>query len=164
MSRTKRPRKAYRPRTVQADPVSWAVAGVHTLPTQSQRDVLAVAETGFDKLRQGVAAREDWNLVCQALNTAEALCDLHIGDNLKLAILDGQGALLAIGKRMMKNGRTACYAGELAAIREAIDLHAVQLKLCTQAEYSRALKKVKNLINGGAADDVARMFQQMEAA
>lgn len=154
--------RRYKPREIQTDPVSWAIAGVHTFPKQTQDDVMAITWAAFDKLREGIAGREHWNIVAQSLNVAEALAGLKIGNNLLPEIYAGMEALHQIAMRMMKKGRTALYAQELAAVREACVLYGIQLGLCTQAEYSRAIKKVRDMHIGGATINVAKMYEKME--
>lgn len=162
MSKPKKKReRRYKPREVQSDPVSWAIAGVHTFPVKTQEDVMALTWAAFDKLREGVAGREHWNIVAQSLNVAEALAGLKIGSNLLPEIYAGMAALHEIALRIMKKGRTALYAEELTAIRGACTLYKIQLGLCTQAEYSRALKRVKDCHLGGATINVAKMYEQM---
>lgn len=147
--------KKYRPRAIQADPVSWAIAGVSTLMASQQAVLL---------LKHGAANRDDWNIICQALNVAEALAGMGIGPNLLPQISAGQDALKSIALRMIGRGRTTCYGAELAAIDEALVMYRAQIKLCTQAEMSRAVARVKELHRSGAMDDVGRVFEQMQEA
>ncbi len=156
--------KKYRPREVTADPISWAIAGVHTLPVESQASIMEPIDDAFLLLKKGVARREDWNVVGQALNLAEAFGGMQIGPNLLPAIMAGQSALHRIALRMLETGSSTCYGAELATIEEALMMYRVQLKVCTQAELSRAFQRLKNLHRCGAMQDVARLYEQMDAA
>lgn len=158
--KTKRTKK-YIPKTVLLDPMSWAAAGVFTFPIATQKEIMKGAQLSFDLLRQGTAGREDWNVICQALNTGEALCEFNIGNNLIDYFNAGHEALHQIALRMLGGKSSTCYSSELSAISEAINMHRIQLTLCTQAEFSRAVKRVKNLINGGAQDDVAKTYARL---
>lgn len=157
----KKRNKKYKPREIKANALDWAIAGVHTFPTETQRDIMKQPMASFNMLRQGQASRDDWNQICQALNVGEALCELHIGDNLLDAFHQGHEALHQIALRMLGGRSSTCYAHELAAITEALDMHKIQLQLCTQAEFSRAIVRVKNLISGGAQDDVAKTYARL---
>ena len=158
----KKPRnKKYRPRQIQADPVSWAVAGVHNFPFATVDESFRVINTYVSLLKQGKARREDWNFICQMLNTAEALAQLAVGQNLLPQIRAGQDALKAIALRMIERGPTACYARELAAIDEALFMHRAQMSACTQAEYGRAVQKVKRTLMSGGADDMVALYEKM---
>lgn len=164
MSKAKKPRnKRYVPRECLADPVGWAVAGVHKLPTESVEAMFAPIDTARSLLLLGKATRDDWNVVCQALNLAEALAGFGIGANLMPEITDGQRWLHQIALRMIERGTSTCYATELAAIDEALTMYRAQLQVCTQAELSRAVAHVKNLHRSGAMVDVARVFDDMPA-
>ncbi|HEY5798683.1 MAG TPA: hypothetical protein VIT92_00605 [Burkholderiaceae bacterium] len=161
-SKSKR-NKPYRPRDVQADAAAWAMAGVYTLPLQTQIDVLTPVYAAVLLLKQGKATREDWNIIAQSLNVAEALAGLQIGPNLMPIIAAGQRTLIDIALRMIETGKSTCYAHELAAIDEAIVMTRAQLQLCTQAELSRALARVKDLHRSGHMKDVADIYDRMHA-
>lgn len=157
----KKRNKKYKPREIKTNALDWAIAGVFTFPHETQREIMKEPMASFELLRQGKASREDWNMICQALNVGEALCELHIGDNLLDDFHKGLEALHQIALRMLSGKSSTCYAHELAAITEALAMHKIQLQLCTQAEFSRALQRVKNLINGGAQDDVAKTYARL---
>lgn len=164
-AKTKKRCKKYRPRHVQVDPVSWAVAGVHNFTFATVDKTLAPVEQAIVLLKKGEAMREHWNIPCQALNIAEALTKEGVGANLLPAIQAGQQALMAIALRMIeKGGPTACYAAELAAIDEAVLMYRAQMSACTQAEFGRAMDRVKMLHRSGAMTDIGRMYLQMVSA
>lgn len=164
MSRAKKPRsKKYVPREVQLDAVGWALAGAHLLPAGAVTDCMAVVDAAFLAMKQGRATRDDWNGISQCLNIAEALAGLQIGSNLMPQIERGQEALDKIARRMLEFGDKHCKAPELAAITESLAMYRIQLKLCTQAEMSRAVQKVKNLIQGGAMRAVEHVYNGIAA-
>jgi len=156
--------KKYVPKDIQLDPISWAVAGVHNFPFATVDKTFEPINAAVLLLKQGKAAREDWNVPCQALNVAEALTGQGVGGNLLPAIRAGQEALKAIALRMLSRGTATCYAAELAAIDEALQMYRAQMSACTQAEFGRAVQRAKTLLMSGAKDDVARLYQQMEPA
>lgn len=63
----------------------------------------------------------------------------------------------------MQGGDMHCRAPELAAITEAIAMYRIQLRLCSQAEFGRAVKKTKEMHRCGAMDDVTALFDRMAA-
>lgn len=161
----KKPRtKKYSPRPIRFNAMDWAIAGVHKMVESDRKAVLAPVLEGVDRLRQGKATRAHWNDVCESLNVAEALAELHIGDNLLPDFNAGHEALHQVALRMLAGGSSTCRASELAAIREAVELYALQLTLCTQAELSRAVRRVKALMDGGALNDVARTYAKLNGA
>lgn len=155
--------KKYKPREILADPVSWAIAGSHLLPRESVAAAFVPIDAALLILKQGRALRDDWNMVAQALNVAEALAELQVGHNLVAEIAAGQAALMAIAQRMLK-GSATCYASELADVDEALFVYRAQLKVCTQADFGKAVKRVRQLHACGAMQDVERVFEGMPRA
>ncbi len=141
--------------------MDWAIAGVHKMPAEDQKAAMVPVWAALDQLRQGKATRTHWNDICESLNVAEALAELHIGDNLLPYFNAGHEALHQVALRMLAGGSSTCRASELAAIREAVELYALQLTLCTQAELSRAVRRVKALMDGGALNDVALTYARL---
>lgn len=166
MSKPKAKRtKKYRPtREARPDAAAWAIAGVHVLTNEQCAQLFDVEAGALTLLKQGRAKPDDWNVLCQCLNVAEALAGLQIGPNLLLAIAAGQQALIDVALRMQDGRNSTCYASELAAIEEALTMYRIQLKLCTQAELSRALRKVKDMHRSGATADVGEIYERMQAA
>lgn len=157
----KKRNKKYKPREIKANALDWAIAGVHTFPTETQRDIMKPPMASFDLLREGRASREDWNQICQALNVGEALCEFNIANDHIDDFHKGHEALHQIALRMLGGKSSTCYAHELTAVKEALDMHKIQLQFCTQAEFSRAILRVKNLLNGGAQDDVTETYARL---
>lgn len=149
MASNKRPRKAYRPKPVSTDPISHGICGAALFMPWQRAKIMAGPEAGFNILRQGKATNADWNEVSQAFNISEKLCFMNIGNNLLEEVQAGIAAMSTVAVRMMKkDAPTALYAAELSAIRHSLDLYAVQIKVCTQGEFTRAVEQVKNMLNG----------------
>lgn len=163
MAGAKKRSKAYKPRHVQSDPASWAIAGSYKIPLNLQIELRDPLIEALVLLREGVAKRDDWNQLSTALNLAEALAGLQIGSNLVPAIKAGQHALAAVALRMQKTGRSTLWASELADITEALEMYRIQVSLCSQAEFSRATHKVKDMHRGGGMRDVAHLYERMPA-
>ncbi|PUA17285.1 hypothetical protein [Glaciimonas sp. PCH181] len=163
MTGTKKRNKSYKPRRVQLDPVSWAIAGSHKIPLKLQAELREPLADALALLRQGVAKRDDWNQLSNALNLAEALAGLQIGPNLVPAIAAGERSLEAVALRMQKTGHSTLWAVELADITEALEMYRIQVSLCSQAEYSRAVRRVKDMHRGGGMCDVAKLYEGMPA-
>lgn len=152
--------KRHVPRTT-INAVEWAVAGVHKLPACSVAATMEPVDAAVLLLKKGKATRDDWNIVCQALNLAEAMAVQSVGANLMAEIIAGQRWLHQIALRMIERGTSTCYAAELDAIDEAVTMYRAQMQVCTQAEFGRAVRHVKNLHRSGAMDDVGRMYVEM---
>ncbi|MFM0405248.1 hypothetical protein [Paraburkholderia dipogonis] len=124
------------------------MAGAHLLPEAKRAELFDPVLQAFEALRQGMASMEQWFTVDNGLRLSEALISLNIGNNLAEAIRAGRDALKGVGDRLRATGSSTCRAAELAFIREATELYQIQLRLCTQAEMSKAVRHVKNVING----------------
>lgn len=162
MSRLKKPRsKKYVARDINLDALSWALAGVHTLPMECVERVMAQVNDALTAFKRRTATREDWNMLVQCLNVAEGLAALHIGPNLLPDFLRAQMMLQRIALRMADTGSNACKAPELAAITQALAMYRIQLRLCSQGELSRALAKVKAMHNNGGMNEVAHLYTLM---
>lgn len=149
MSKSTKPRRKYRPKPVTTDPIGYSICGAALFMKSQQAKLMSGPNAAFDLLRQGKARNADWNDIMQALTVGQRLCDANIGNNLRDDIEAGMTALSKVGVRMQQTGKpTTCYAAELAAIREALDLYGIQISLCTQGEYTRAVAAVTRFING----------------
>jgi len=164
---TKRRSKRYHPKPIRVDAMNWAIAGSCVMPAGHQKDLMSHVDAALDKLRHGIADRDDWNTLANALNISEELANFEIGPNLMPAVKAGQDALHDVALRMMANGSSTCRGSELTAITEAIDMYRIQLRFCTQAEFSKSVERVQTLLQSGAikrVSDTYRMLAEKEAA
>jgi hypothetical protein len=144
--------------------IEWAIGGVFTLPIETQKEIMREPIASFNRLREGKADRLDWNNICDALNMGEALCEFNIGNNLLDDFHRGHEALHQIALRILGGKSSTCYAHELAAVKEALDMHQIQIGLCSQGEYSRAFKRVTGLLRGGKTNNVAMTYARLNGA
>ena len=165
MSKGKKPArtKAYRAKPVNPNAMNWALAGAYTLPQDKQDELIGYVDVALDALRRGVATREDWNSLANGANISEALAYFQIGSNFMPAIAAAQDALHSVALRMLADGRSTCYAAELAAINEGRLLYKIQMGLCSQAEMMRAVSRVTDLHRCGAMKNVAQIYERMAA-
>lgn len=147
MSRSKKPRKAYRPKPV-INSLDWGINGSAKFDKDSIAEILRIVEESFLVMKQGKATAEEWNMIAQALNISEALAQLNIGSNLTPHIRAGQWAMNEVGKRMIAGRNSVLRAQELHDIDEALIRYHAQLTLCSVGEYRRAVKGVINWHTG----------------
>ncbi|MCG2586549.1 hypothetical protein [Massilia sp. TS11] len=163
MANSKKPRKAYRPRPVSVNAAEWAVAGACCFTASMVADLIEPVRAAYDKLRQGQATVDDWNTLVQALNLGEALAVARIGAELMPFLHAGMAALQAVAERRAAGRSSVCTGAELTTIYDAMSWYRSQLRICTQAEYSRAIKSVKNWHMGGGSRRVAELIEKMAA-
>jgi hypothetical protein len=97
----------------------------------------------IDALRKGVADREDIDTIIAALNIAEALQRLGIGDEYKDDLRAAQDALYGVSKRGIdREYRFVLKGQELAAINLGMEIHDAQLEVTTIKHMEDALDMV----------------------
>lgn len=162
MGNSTKPRKAHRPRGKLIDPVSWAVAGVHTMLHADRERVMAPVKDAMQAVRNGRANREDWNAISQAMNIAESLAIEQVGRNLTPDIQDSQAALKSFGLRLAAGASSTCYDAEVSAISHGVFVYEAQLKVCAQADLGRAVRRVKAWHASGAMQDIGKLYETMK--
>lgn len=153
MARNARPRKAYRPRAVQANAHQVAMAGVcKLLRPDVERQVHLLAHA-LQALKSGHDALLHWRSLADAANVAETLAGLGIGSgpDAQALITAGQAALSAVVTRQQQGGGWALRAQEVSALHWLAALHANQLRACDYSEFSRALDITRERITQARA-------------
>lgn len=118
-------------------------------------DPLAMTELGiaywaaFHQMLHGAAREEDWTMVTVALNTALILCEQGFGQEWESYIVKAlDGAMRA---KIRAQGLSVWrYDGNaICAIREALEMHDLQVEHATKGEIRAAFDEVKRRINDG---------------
>jgi hypothetical protein len=148
-SSPKKRNKKYRGPSDTYDPTKLAYNAARKLTDAQQQMLIGPALEGYHKLREGKAQRVDWNRVIDALNAGEALAQIGIGSNLEAEFLPGFQAMHDIALRMLAGKGSTCRASELEAIRAGLNNYAVQIKLCSQSEYNKAVARVRGMLTSG---------------
>lgn len=149
MSRQKKRSKKYAGPTDTYDPIRLAMNAARTISDENRDKLIGPALAGFHALREGRAGRTEWNAVIDALNAGEALAQIGIGRNLEVEYHPAFEAMHAIALRLLAGKGSTCRAGELEAVRSAINCYGVQIKLCSQSEYNKAVARVQRLLASG---------------
>lgn len=163
MSKKSRRNKRYTPKPVNLDAYQWAIAGATCLVPAAVKEVTKVSVSAYDTFVSDVATKHDWNILAQCIAVSAVLAENGIGSNLFAEIHAGQEALERCAIRMAKSGRASCHRDDLDAIREALTMYEVQLGLCTQAEWNRAIQRVTNLITSGGFGRNRELYDAMTA-
>jgi uncharacterized small protein (DUF1192 family) len=100
----------------------------------------------LDRARRGLAERRDLDVLIAAVNMAEALIRMRIGDDWKDEIRAAQDALFAVGSRGVETGKFILRGPELTSLNLGMEIHDAQLEACTVAELERAIDIVHNEI------------------
>ena len=154
MARSQRPRKSYRPRRIDADPVDLAISRAALL-TDAQRAALTTpTTTALQRLRTGGFTPADWKDLADAMNVAEALAELRIVSDHGDSFAAAQAALANLITTHRTRGRWVARGAELTAIDTAAWLHRIQLAHCTQGELDSAIRRVQRRVRGALAGNV----------
>ena len=106
----------------------------------------------IDSLRKGVAEREDIDTIIAALNIAEALQRLGIGDEYRDDVRAAQDALYAVSKRGIdREYRFVLKAQELVAINLGMEIHDAQIEVTSIKHMEDALNIVRDEIKNRRA-------------
>lgn len=151
MPGTRKPRKRYRPKDVDHNPISLAANQAALLLPHEQSALLAVARRGFDQLRSGAGSTPAWQLVADGLNLAEGLVKLRIGTNLASEIHEAHAAMAALMHRAKAGQGWTLRGPELAAVDYALELYRAQLSLCSRGEWRAAENAVRTRIRAALA-------------
>lgn len=147
-----RKRSSYRPKPQHPNPVAWLINGFKPVSQAGIVNVQIKNHSAIDALRKGVADREDVDRIIEALNIAEALQRLGIGDEYKKEVRAAQDALYAVSKRGIdREYRFVLKAQELTAINLGMEVHDAQLEVTSIKHIEYALNIVRDEIKNRRA-------------
>ena len=142
-----RKRSSYRPKPQLPNPVAWLVNGFKPVSQAGIVNVQIKNHQSIDSLRKGVADREDIDTIIAALNIAEALQRLGIGNEYREEIRAAQDALYAASRRGIdREYRFVLKGQELAAINLGMEVHDAQVEVTSIKQMEDALNMVRDEI------------------
>jgi len=142
-----RKRSKYRPKGVIRDPMSHVISGMKKVGDLSSGTTLMIMNhDALENVRKGLAQRKDIDVLIAAVNMAEALIRMQIGDDWRNEIRAAQDALFAVGSRGVETGKFILRGPELTSLNLGMEIHDAQLEACTVAELERAIDIVHNEI------------------
>lgn len=153
-----RKRSSYRPRHVRTDTMAYVMASIKPLAAlESQVATIRIKNHGaLAAVCKGQADRTDINTLIAALNIAEALVIMGVGQDYADEIRAAQDALLSMTTRGHSMGdRFIFKAPELAAINLGMDVHDAQLDAITVQQLEQAVEYTKRVIRSGGARVIA---------
>lgn len=147
-----RKRSSYRPKPQHPNPVAWLVNGFKPVSQAGIINIQIKNHQAIDSLRKGVADREDMDTIIAALNIAEALQRLGIGDEYRQEVRAAQDALYAASRRGIdREYRFVLKGQELAAINLGMEVHDAQLEVTSIKHMEDALNIVRDEIKNRKA-------------
>jgi hypothetical protein len=147
-----RKRSSYRPKPQHPNPVAWLINGFKPVSQAGIVNVQIKNHQAIDALRKGVADREDIDTIIAALNIAEALQRLGIGDKYRDQVRAAQDALYAVSRRGIdREYRFVLKAQELVAINLGMEIHDAQIEVTSIKHMEDALDIVRDEIKNRKA-------------
>ena len=147
-----RKRSSYRPKPQLANPVAWIINGFKPISQAGIVNVQIKNHNAIDALRKGIADREDIDCIIEALNIAEALQRLGIGDEYKDELREAQDALYAVSRRGIdREYRFVLKAQELVSINLGMEIHDAQIEVTNIEQMEKAIDIVKSEIKNRRA-------------
>jgi len=167
MSRSHKPRKAYRPRPIAINTLELAMHRAAKPARADREEVLGMLRQAIKALREGVATELQWSIAAGAVDVAKAIERQGIVRGLSEHLNTATVALQAIYDRAMATGTWRCTAlwyHELDALQTFQDLHAFQIHQLGRAEYRAAIDQATNKARlAGANVTLVRDLQEMAA-
>ena len=142
-----RKRSKYRPKGVILDTMAHVKSGMKRVGTIAPGTTLKIKNhDALDKVRRGVATRQDIDTLIDAFNITEALAMMRIGDDWRNEIRAAQDALLELGRRGAETGKFILRGPDLTLFNTVMELHDAQLDACTVAELEKSIDIVNEIL------------------
>lgn len=168
MSRSPKPRKAYRPRLIAVNTLEIALHRAAKPAAADREEVLNMLRQAAKALREGVATELQWSIVAGAVDVAKAIEHQGIVRGLSEHLNTATQALQAVYDRTMASGQwkpTALYYYELDAVQTFVDLHTFQINQLGRAEFLAAIDTAQADIKAnGDKVTLMRDFHALQAA
>lgn len=148
MPANKKPRKAYRPKHILADPVGFVTERITPL-SQHETYLLdwQLKNSGaLTALMQGRANKRDMDTLIAMSNIVEALYRLGFGKEYKDVAVSGREAILKIVWRAVDKLKFIPTGPEIKALNELMELHDAQMEVITVQDMEDAIAFAKKLI------------------
>ena len=143
--------KRYRPKPVMHDTMSFVMSGM--MPFREIRDralmIMVKHRMSLEKLRTGLADKDDIDALTSVVNMSEALAIGGIGKEFLSDIQAAEDHLMDLASRgAARNMRFTMTSAQWTALKTIVDLHEQQLEASTvydiELAYDRIVKRLKN--------------------
>ncbi|PHM20964.1 MAG: hypothetical protein CK604_00710 [Curvibacter sp. PD_MW3] len=168
MSRSPKPRKAYRPRLIAVNTLEIALHRAAKPAAADREEVLNMLRQAAQALREGVATELQWSIIAGAVDVAKAIEHQGIVRGLAEHLASAEASLQTIYDRAIATGTwkpTALHYYELDAVQTFVDLHTFQVNQLGRAEFLAAVDTAQARINAsGNKAALVRDLQTLQAA
>lgn len=149
MSKSKKPRKQYRPKPVTQHGGLVAIAMCHargenasTLKADQVTDLGVAYWLSFENLRTGSANEESWSCVACALNVGMVLTEKGIGAEYEQDLVKALDGLFRAQIRSKKSGNWRLDGEALRDVEHALQIHDQQMEIAKRWEVTAAMNTI----------------------
>ena len=152
-----RKRSKYKPRAVLVNPVAYVVEGLTPVARHDSYliDLKIKNHGAMAALTRGQATRADMDMLIAMSNMIEALWTLGFGKDYEAVLVEGQAALIAVGRRGAITGRFILRAEEMAALNLLMELHDAQMEVVTVGDIERGIALIRKRERSGQVQRIA---------
>lgn len=154
-----RKRSSYRPKGVRLDTMAWVKSGLMVVSDVPQAGINLKIKNhaALTSITQGVATRDDIDVLIASMNIAEALGILGHGADWIPEIKQAQDAVVSMSRRGIGKGDKFLFTGpELTAVNLAMEVHDTQLDTCSVVLLEKALHLVEREIRNKRARPIVQ--------
>jgi hypothetical protein len=138
--------KKYAPKGTSSNPLGL-FGGMSDMHRNHLQKIQALNHMAMADMTQGRGTREQWNRIVGAINIANVMCEMGIGDEFRSTTLAARDAMLSVGKRAVANDDRFVFTGpELLAVNEMLDCHDAQLENSRSIDIDRAADEVERRV------------------
>lgn len=149
MSRSRRPRKAYRPRQIAVNTLDIALHHAAKPASADIAEVLAPLEAAVQALCAGVATELHWSVAAGAVSVGMSIEQQGVVRGLQAHLADIEQALQAVYDRCRLRSmwlRPTLTGEEADAVRLLLKLHTFQVQQLGRAEFLAAIDAATRVV------------------
>lgn len=168
MSRSKPPRKRYRPRPIAVNTLAIALHRCAKPAREDREEVLSMLAKALAKLQGGTASELDWSVAAGGVSTAQAIERQGVVRGLSQHLAGIEAALQAIYNRCKRPNlwlRPTLTEPEIEAMKLLLELHTFQLEHLSRSELIAAVDQAQKqtLADGHTSTVVREDIERMAA-
>jgi hypothetical protein len=143
MPKSKKPRKAYKPKRVDSMSSLTAIYRKQWTPDAIIDVLMTPIYVAFDALKKGQGdCCKHLNALAQLVNISMVLCEQKIGDEYLQIVLNARDCIAKAMFRGDKTGRWALDGAAFEPIGTLLEVHKAQLENAKRGEVANAMREV----------------------
>lgn len=149
MAKKPRTKKYQGPKYVSRNPAATFLGGMTGEHADHLRVLRLCNHRAMADMTTGNGSRDAWDRLVGAMNMANVMAEMGIGDEFRAQTIAARDALCECGKRAVRTGRFIFKGDEIAAMNEGLDCHDAQVMNVRAIDIDRAADEVIRRIRHG---------------